>query len=92
MLHAGVGLSTQSNTEKAVIEATQIALTRAGSDSADFALVFATVEHGPAYSLLLRTIKDVARAKHVVGCSASGVLTSDGEVERAPGVAVLTVR
>lgn len=92
MLHAGVGLSTEKDTAHAATEATQIALTRAGSDVADFALVFATVEHGPAYSLLLRTIKDVARARHVVGCSASGVLTSDGEVERAPGVAVLTVR
>ena len=92
MLHAGVGLSTQKDTRKAGIEATQTALTRSRSDTADLALVFATVEHGPGYSLLLRTIKDVARATHVVGCSAGGVLTSDGEIEHAPGVAVLTVR
>lgn len=92
MLHAGVGLSTQKDTEKAGIEAAQNACTQSGSDTADVALVFATVEHGPSYSLLLRTVKNVARATHVVGCSAGGVLTSDGEIERAPGVAVLTVR
>lgn len=92
MLHAGVGLSTQRNTARAAVEAAQTALTRSGSDTADLALVFATTEHGPNYGLLLRTIKDVAHATHVVGCSAGGVLTTDGEVERAPGVAVLTVR
>lgn len=92
MLHAGVGLSTHRNTERAAVEAAQTALTRSGSDTADLALVFATTEHGPNYGLLLRTIKDVAHATHVVGCSGGGVLTTDGEVERAPGVAVLTVR
>jgi small ligand-binding sensory domain FIST len=92
MLHAGVGLSTQRNTERAAAEAARTALTRSGSGAADFVLVFATIEHGPHYGLLLRTIKDVTRATHVVGCSAGGVLTTDGEVERAPGVAVLTVR
>jgi small ligand-binding sensory domain FIST len=55
-------------------------------------LVFATIEHGPLYSRLLRTIKETAQATHVVGCSAGGVLTTDGEIERTPGVAVLTVR
>jgi small ligand-binding sensory domain FIST len=92
MLHAGVGLSTHKNTQQAGIEAAETALSRSGSDTADLALVFATTEHGAGYSLLLRTVKDTARATHVVGCSAGGVLTSDGEIERAPGVAVLTVR
>jgi len=92
MLHAGVGLSTHKNTQQAGIEAAEIALTRSSSDTADLALVFATTDHGAGYSLLLRTVKETARATHVVGCSAGGVLTSDGEIERAPGVAVLTVR
>ncbi len=92
MLHAGVGLSTQQNTQQAGSEAALTALTRSGSDKADLALVFATTDHGANYSLLLRTVQETARATHVVGCSAGGVLTSDGEIERAPGVAVLTVR
>lgn len=92
MLQAGVGLSTHKDTERAALEAAQTALTRAGSGRADFALVFATASHGPGYSLLLRTIQQATQATHVVGCSAGGVLTTEGEVERAAGVAVLTVR
>jgi small ligand-binding sensory domain FIST len=92
MLHAGVGLSTHTDTQRAGVEAAEIALARSGSDSADLALIFATTGHGANYSLLLRTVKETARAAHVVGCSAGGVLTSDGEIERAPGVAVLTMR
>ncbi|NOT53850.1 MAG: hypothetical protein HOP18_04515 [Deltaproteobacteria bacterium] len=92
MLQAGVGFSPQQDTQKAAVEATRIALQRAGCATADFALVFATTGHGPGYSLLLRTIQLTTQATHVVGCSAGGVLTTDGEVERAPGVAVLVVR
>ncbi len=92
MLHAGVGLSAQPDTQKAAIEATRIALSRSGCPTADLALVFATTEHGASYSLLLRTVKELARASNVVGCSAGGVLTTDGEIERAAGVAVLTMR
>jgi small ligand-binding sensory domain FIST len=92
MLHAGVGLSTQKETQTAAIEATRVALSRADCPTADLALVFATTEHGANYSLLLRTVKELTHASNVVGCSAGGVLTTDGEVERAAGVAVLTVR
>lgn len=92
MLHAGVGLSTEKDTERAGIEATEIARSRMGTDSADLALIFATIEHGPLYSRLLRTVKNTANATHVVGCSAGGVITTDGEIERAPGVAVLTMK
>ena len=92
MLQAGVGLSTQQDTTHAAREAARTALLRAGSTQADFALVFATAGHGPGYSSLLRTIKETTQATHVVGCSAGGVLTTDGEVERSSGVAVLTVK
>src|SRR5215467_12611201 len=91
MLQAGVGLSTQKDTRKAAREAAQTALSRTGSSTADFALVFATAGHGPGYSLLLRTIQQITHATHVVGCSAGGVLATDGEIERASGVAVLAV-
>src|SRR5262249_4660728 len=66
--------------------------TRSGDDTTDLALIFATSDHGAHYGALLDTVKSAARATHVVGCSAGGVLTTDGEVERSSGVAVLTVR
>jgi small ligand-binding sensory domain FIST len=92
MLYAGVGLSIQKSTEKAAVEAARIAIGRAGTDRADLAVVHATTEHGPGYSLLLRRVKEITGATHVVGCGAAGVLTTDGEVERSPGVAVLAMR
>ncbi len=92
MLYAGVGLCSEKSTEKAAVEAARIAMGRAGIDSADLAIVHATSEHGPGYSLLLRKVKETTGATHVVGCGAAGVLTTDGEVERSPGVAVLTMR
>ena len=92
MLTAGVGLSKQSDTEQATREAAQAALSQAGGDRADFALVFATAHHGAGYGRVLRTVRAEVQASQVVGCSAGGVLTSAGEVERAPGVAVLAVR
>ncbi len=92
MLAAGVGLSKQQDTEQATREAAQAALRQAGGDSADFALVFATAQHGAAYGRVLRTVRAELQTSQVVGCSAAGVLTAGGEVERAPGVAVLAVK
>ncbi|MGE0820539.1 MAG: FIST N-terminal domain-containing protein [Candidatus Binatia bacterium] len=92
MMQAGVGVSTYNDTHKAALEAVQTALGRARSRTADLALVFATTGHGPNYSLLLRAIKEETGASHVVGCSAGGVLTTEGEIERASAVAVLTVK
>ena len=92
MIQAGVGLSTQKDTQAAAREATQTALGRAGIDAADLALVFATADHGAEYNALLRTVQTTAKASHVVGCSAGGVLISGKEVEQSAGVAVLAVR
>ena len=92
MLAAGVGLSKQQDSEHATREASQAALLQAGSDTADFAIVFATAHHGAAYGRVLRTLQSELQADQVVGCSAGGVLTSEGEVERAPGIAVLAVK
>lgn len=91
MLVAGVGLSKQQETEQATREAAQAALSQAGGDRADFVLVFATAHHGAGYGHVLRTVREEIQASQVVGCSAGGVLTTAGEVERAPGIAVLAV-
>ena len=68
MIQAGVGLSTQKNTAEAAREATRIALSQAVIDRADLALVFATADHGAAYSQLLRTVQTTAGTANVVAC------------------------
>ena len=92
MIAAGVGLSKHHDTEQATREAVQAALSQAGGARADFALVFATAQHGAGYGRVLRTVRAELQTSQVVGCSAAGVLTAGGEVERAPGVAVLAVQ
>lgn len=91
MIRAGVGLSTEEDTERAAQEATATALDRAGLGAADWAVVFATPWHRPAYSRMLGAITRESGTSRVIGCSGTGVLASDGEVEGGAGISVLVV-
>lgn len=91
MLKAGVGASTEKSTIPAALAAARQAMDRAGIVQADFALVFATIPHAALYPRMLERIAETTRTRHVVGCSAMGILTSDGEVEDEPAIAVLVV-
>jgi small ligand-binding sensory domain FIST len=90
-MQAGVGYSGDASAEVAAARATRTALVRAGLARADLALVFATTEHRAAYGPMLEVVQEVSGAPSPVGCSGLGVLTSDGEFEGQPGVAVLVV-
>jgi len=91
VIRAGVAVSTEEDTERAAQEATAAALDRAGLDSADWALVFATPAHRPAYSRMLGAVARTCGSSSVVGCCGVGVLASDREIEGGFGVAVLVV-
>jgi small ligand-binding sensory domain FIST len=91
MLKAGVGASTEKATLSAATAAARQAMDRAGIAQADFALVFATIPHASLYTRMLERIADTVRTRHVVGCSAMGIVTSEGEVEDEPAIAVLAL-
>lgn len=91
MIRAGAGLSSRQDTESAAREAAEAALDRAGTDAADWGLVFATTDHRPALGDLVRTVSDELETVRLVGCTGNGVLTDQGEIEGSPGVAVLAV-
>jgi small ligand-binding sensory domain FIST len=91
MLKAGVGSSTDKSTLSAAAAASRDAMARAGLTQADFALVFATIPHATLYPRMLERIAEITRTRHVVGCSAMGIITSDGEVEDEPAIAVLVL-
>jgi len=91
MIRAGVGQSNNASTTSAVTEALQKALAQAGTAKADAALVFFSVEHAARELELAETIRRVAGTERVAGCSASGVLTSGGEVEGGHGLAALVL-
>jgi len=91
MFKVGVGASTEKATLAAAATAARRAMDRAGLAQADFALVFATIPHSSLYGRMLERIAEITRTRHLVGCSAMGIVTSDGEVEDEPAVAVLAL-
>jgi small ligand-binding sensory domain FIST len=92
MLRAGVGQSSSSSPEQAAKEAADQALGQAGIDRADLAIVFFTVDYLPGHQRLVATTRNITRTDRIVGCSGTGVLTTQGEIEGGPGVAVLVLR
>jgi small ligand-binding sensory domain FIST len=88
-MRAGVGYSGDRSAKAAATRATAEALGRAGLNRADLAVVFATADYEAEYPELLEAVRGVSGAPAAVGCSGMSVLTSDGEFEGHPGVAVL---
>lgn len=92
MIHAGVGLSTDSDTETAAAEAATQAAAGLPEGHADFVVAFATVEHTQEIPELVQAVSTTVGTPYVVGCSASGILASGREVEEGPAVGVLAIR
>jgi small ligand-binding sensory domain FIST len=92
MIHAGAGLSTEKDTERAAQQAAAQAAAALPEGHADFVIAFATVEHTQEIPELVQAIGSAVGTPYVVGCSASGVLSSERELEDGPAVGVLAVR
>ena len=91
MIRTGVGQSQKSSTVQAVEEAASQAMGRAGISRADLAIIFFTADHAAHPRDIVATLIGSVGTDCVVGCSAAGVLTGDGEIEGSGGVAVLVV-
>lgn len=91
MILAGVGQSTEASTEKAVEQAFAAALAQAEIRQADMALVVSTAEHMRDQERLRNAVSHAANHAVVVGSSAAGILTGEGEVEGSHGIAVLAL-
>ena len=91
MLRAGAGLSSHTSTERAVEEAATQAMARAGVGRADFVLIFSTVDHLANWQTLTAAVQRAAGTDQVVGSSAAGVLTGEGEIEGSAGLAVMVL-
>ena len=89
MNRAGAGQSSSPSTEQAAAQAAGAAMDQAGVSRADAAMVFFTAEHAANSQHLLSTLRRVTRSEKIVGSSGAGILTGAGEIEGAPGVAVL---
>ena len=91
MIRAGVGQSSNASTANAAAEAVQKALAQAGTAKADAALVFFSAEHAARERELAETVRRVAGTDQVAGCSAVGILTTNGEMEGGHGLAALVL-
>jgi len=91
MIRAGAGQSSDSSTERAVNVAFSEAFRRAGISKADLALVFFTAEHAVEQQRFADLLRTAMGSGSIVGSSAHGVLTGDGEVEGSHGLAVLVI-
>ena len=89
MIRAGVGYSTARNPRSAAAEATAAALAQAGLSGATGALCFATPAYGAAYPMILRTVAAEAHTREVAGCSSTGVIAGETEIESGHALAVL---
>ncbi len=92
MMRVGVGQSQRTALADALEDAATIAMGNAQLAKADLAVVFATVDYQADYGQLFHTIHEVSGCDHLVGCSGMSVLTSAGEIEGEPAVAVLVLR
>ena len=92
MIKAGAGLSTGTSTALADAEAAGRAMGPLDGAPADFAVVFATAEHGDAIPEMLAAVERTTGTPYVTGCSAAGVIVSGRESEDGPSLGVLAVR
>ena len=92
MIHVGVGHSHDLSTTGAAEEATRMAMGSAGIAKADIAIVFAAINYQTEYEQLYQAVHAYSSCDELIGCSGMTVLTSVGEFEDEPALAVMVIR
>ena len=92
MIHVGVGHSHELSTTEAAERATRMAMGNAGIAKADLAIVFATINYQTEYQELYQAVQVNSSCDELIGCSGMSVLTSAGEFEGEPAIAVMVIR
>ena len=92
MIHVGVGHSQSLSTTEAAERATRMAMGNAGIAKADLAIVFATINYQAEYQELYQAVQANSSCDELIGCSGMSVLTSAGEFEGEPAIAVMVLR
>ena len=92
MIRVGVGHSQDLSTADAAERATLMAMGNAGIAKADLAIVFATINYQTEYEQLYQAVLANSGCEELIGCSGMSVLTSGGEFEEEPAIAVMVLR
>jgi small ligand-binding sensory domain FIST len=91
MLRVASGWSCEPGGDRAAEEVARTIASGLHGARARAAVFFATTAHGPGYGRFERALAAATGAEHVVGCSASGVVSPQGAVERGAGVTALAL-
>ncbi len=91
LLTAGNGLGIAHVWDEALESALDAALPPLNRQRPDLVLLFADASFAPNYVDLLAAATERSHAQEVVGCSASGVIAGDRELEDEPAIAALAV-
>jgi len=87
----GSGASTRQRLDEAVREAVAAARGELGGGPADLGVVFVSAAYAAARPTL-ELAAELVPARHLIGCTAEGVLAGDREHETGPAVAVWLAR
>lgn len=91
MFRTGTSASTLQNSEKAAEQAAHEALSKTGVSQCDLVLLFCSIHHCKNSQKIVKKIREITGARHIVGASGYGVITETGEREGSPSLAVMTV-
>jgi small ligand-binding sensory domain FIST len=84
----GAGLSASADAVDAAAEAAREASAQLGGREPELAFLFLSAAHAGDAAAAAAAVREVLRARHLVGCVAEGVLGGERELERGPGAAV----
>jgi small ligand-binding sensory domain FIST len=81
-------LSTAQATSKALQEAEEKLEDGLGGETADLALIFASMHHADELGRIAAGLLEEGRARHVLGCTGESIVGEDREVEGAPALSI----
>ena len=91
MIRAAVGISAEPNSTRAALDAAQQVLGQLDGQRPDWCIAFVTAEYRESTADMVEAVSRALDTPYVVGCTASGVLTHDRELERGPAIGILAV-
>lgn len=91
-LVAGSGVGRAADWRAALLDALNSALSPLGGEPPDLLFLFASGTFADAFPDLVREAAARSEARELVGCSASGVIGVDQELEGQPAVSALALR
>lgn len=88
--YCGVGYSSKRFSEQAAEEATSAALKSADIDCCDFVIIFSTI--GYEQEEIIKTVNELTCAKHLIGCTGVGVISSNFIDESNTSLVVMVIK